>query len=72
LDKGVHTSWATVRETLQTHQVATVVLPTDGDILLKIRKGSSPEPQHIELYQLLDIPHQIIRPKKTAITNAKM
>jgi transposase len=72
LDKGVHTSWATVRETLQTHQVATVVLPTDGDILLKIRKGSSPEPQHIELYQLLDVPQQIIRPKKTAITNAKM
>mgnify|MGYP001813883803 CR=1 FL=1 len=72
LDKGVHTSWATVRETLQTHQVATVVLPTDGDIVLKIRKGSTPEPHHIELYQLLDVPQQIIRPKKTAITNAQM
>jgi hypothetical protein len=72
LDKGIHTSWATVRETLQTHHVATIVLPTDGDILLKIRKGSTPEPQHTELYQLLDVPQQIIRPNKSAITNAKM
>ncbi len=31
LDAGVHTSWATVRETLKTHQVSTIVLPTDGD-----------------------------------------
>jgi len=72
LDKGVHTSWATVRQTLQTHQVATIVLPTDGDIILKIRKGSTPEPQHMELYRLLGVPQQIIRPKKTAIINAKM
>jgi len=72
LDKGVHTSWATVRETLHTHQVATVVLPTDGGIILKIRKGSTPEPQHTELYQLLGVPQQVIRPKKTAIKNAKM
>ncbi len=72
LNKGVHTSWATVRHTLETHQVATVVLPTDGDIILKIRKGSTPEPQHMELYRLLSVPQQIIRPKKTAITNAKM
>jgi hypothetical protein len=70
--RGIHTSWATVRETLKTHQVATVVLPTDGDIILKIRKGSTPEPQHIELYRLLGVPQQIMRPKKTAITNAQM
>ena len=30
LNQDVHTSWATVRETLATHQVATIVLPTDG------------------------------------------
>ena len=72
LDRGIHTSWATVRETLETHQVATVVLPTDGDIILKIRKASTAEPQHMELYRLLGVPQQIIRPKKTAITNAQM
>jgi hypothetical protein len=48
------------------------VLPTDGDIILKIRKGSTPEPQHAELYQLLGVPQHIIRPKKTVITNAQM
>jgi len=72
LDKGIHTSWATVRETLQTHQVTTIVLPTDGDIIIKIRKASTPEPQHVELYQLLQVPKQIMRPKKTIITNAEM
>jgi len=72
LDKGIHTSWATVRETLQTHEVATVVLPTDGDIIIKIRKGSTPEPKHTELYRLLEVPKQIIRPKKIVITNAQM
>src|SRR5208337_1262423 len=30
VNQGVHTSWATVRETLKTHQVNTIVLPTDG------------------------------------------
>ncbi len=31
LDHGVHTSWATLREQLSTHQVVTVVLPaTNG------------------------------------------
>ena len=29
LNQGVHTSWATIRKTLSTHQVATIVLPTD-------------------------------------------
>jgi len=72
LYKGIHTSWATVRETLQTHEVATIVLPTDGDIIIKIRKASTPEPQHVHLYQLLEVPKQIIRPKKTIITNAQM
>ncbi|MGH9260511.1 MAG: IS1634 family transposase, partial [Acidimicrobiales bacterium] len=28
LDQGVHTSWATLREQLSTHQVVTVILPT--------------------------------------------
>jgi transposase len=64
LDKGVHTSWGTVREVVKTHQIATIVLPSDQAMTLKIRKGSTPEPQHIELYQLLEIPKQIIRPKK--------
>ena len=65
LDQGVHTSWATVRETLRTHQVCTVMLPADGGRVLRIRRASTPEPQHVELYKLLDITTRIMIPRKT-------
>jgi transposase len=65
LNRGVHTSWATVRETLATHQVATIVLPTDGGKTLHIRKGMTPDPEHLELYRLLDVPTQVMQPIKT-------
>jgi len=32
LDQGIHTSWASLRDTLKTHQVCTVVLPTDDGL----------------------------------------
>ncbi len=65
LDAGVHTSWATVRETLKTHPVNTIVLPTDGDLVLRIRQGTTPEPAHRELYQKLRISSEIVAPRKT-------
>lgn len=64
LDKGVHSSWHTVRETLQTHQVCTIVLPTDAGAVLRIRKGSTPEPEHRTLYELLGIPLEVMRPRR--------
>ena len=71
LGQGLHTSWAAVRETLATHQVVTVVLPTDRNNLLKIRQGSHPEPQHLELYRLLDIPAEMMKPQKTWIPTSE-
>jgi len=65
LDAGVHTSWATVRETLKTHQVNTIVLPTDGGMVLRIRQGTTPDPAHRELYQKLRIRSEIVSPRKT-------
>ena len=65
LDAGVHTSWATVRETLKTHQVNTIVLPTDGGMDLRIRQGTTPEAAHRELYQKLRIGSEIVSPRKT-------
>ncbi len=65
LEQGCHTSWAAVRQTLATHQVATIVLPTDGKKILQIRKGTTPEPEHIELYRLLEVPTEIMRPQRT-------
>ena len=65
LNQGVHTSWATVRETLASHSVATMVLPTDGGKELRIRKGTTPEPEQLELYRLLNVPSEIMQPIKT-------
>jgi transposase len=65
LNQGVHTSWATVREALANHNVATTVLPTDGGKVLRIRKGTTPEPDQLELYRLLNIPSEVMHPIKT-------
>ena len=64
LDAGAHTSWATVREQLQTHQVNTIVLPTDGGMELRIRKATVTEAVHQELYRLLGIPAEIMHPQR--------
>jgi transposase len=65
LNRGVHTSWSTVRETVASHSVATMVLPTDGGKVLSIRKGTTPEPEQLELYRLLSIPVEVMQPIKT-------
>ena len=65
LDRGVHTSWWTLRQQLSTHQVVTVVLPTADGRVLKIRKGTTPEPIHREIYSTLRIPAEVMKPVKT-------
>ncbi|MGD1103240.1 MAG: IS1634 family transposase, partial [Terriglobia bacterium] len=65
LDAGVHTSWWTLRQQLSTHQVVTVVLPTGDGRALKIRKGTTPEPVHRNIYSTLQVPTEVMRPVKT-------
>ena len=65
LDKGIHTSWWTLRQQLSTHQVVTVVLPMTNGEVLRIRKGSTPEPVHRSIYDTLGIPEQVMKPVKT-------
>jgi transposase len=65
LDQGLHTSWATLREQLSTHQVITVVLPATNGQTLRIRRGSTPEAIHREIYRTLQIPHEVMKPVKT-------
>ena len=65
LDRGQHTSWWTLRQQLSTHQVITVVLPTRDGRVLKIRKGTTPEPIHREIYSTLKIPVEVMKPVKT-------
>jgi Transposase DDE domain len=65
LDQGRHTSWATLREQLSTHQVSTVVLPAIDGRILRLRKASTPDDIHREIYRVLQIPHEIMKPVKT-------
>jgi transposase len=60
LDHGVHTSWATLRAQLSTHQVQTIVLPATNGQTLRIRKGSTPEAIHREIYRTLQIQRYIL------------
>lgn len=63
LDQGVHTSWASVRDALATHHIVTIVLPTDSGATMRIRKASTPESEHRELYRLLGVDEKIMSPK---------
>jgi transposase len=65
LDCGIPTSWWTLRQQLSTHQVVTAVLPTADGRVLKIRKGTTPEPAHKEIYTTLKIPTEIMKPVRT-------
>ena len=65
LDRGIHTSWWTLRQQLSTHQIVTVVLPTTNGATLKIRQATSPEPIHREIYSTLGISAEVIKPLRT-------
>jgi transposase len=65
LDAGIHTSWATLRQELSTHQVVTVALPASNGDVLRIRKGSTPEATHRHIYETLGIPAELMKPLKT-------
>jgi transposase len=65
LDAGVHTSWWTLRQQLSTHQLVTVVLPTGNGKILKIRKATTPEPVHKQIYATLRMPLEVIKPVRT-------
>ena len=41
----------------------TIVLPTDSGATMRIRKASTPESEHRELYRVLGVDEQIMSPK---------
>lgn len=63
LDHEIHTSWPTVRETLKTHQVCTIVLPTNDGACLRVRKAATPEQDVQEIYRQLAISPHILKPR---------
>lgn len=71
LQAGVHTSWGTIRDQLRTHQVITIVLPEDHHgRVLTIRKATTPEPEHRQIYATLGVPAQVMQPVKTRQVSA--
>ncbi len=65
LDRGVHTSWWSLRQQLSTHQLVTVVLPTADGRVLKIRNATTPEAIHRKIYATLKIPLEVMKPIKS-------
>ncbi|MGH7049646.1 MAG: hypothetical protein ACREE5_03260, partial [Acetobacteraceae bacterium] len=65
LDQGIHTSWASVRDALKSHQLCTVVLPTRDGSCLRIRKAATPEPDVRDLYRTLAVSPHVITPQQT-------
>jgi len=65
LDQAIHTSWPTVRDTLKTHQVCTIVLPANDGSCLRIRKAATPEPEVQDLYRCLGVSAHVIKPQHT-------
>lgn len=63
--REIHSCWDTVRKTLSTHQVVTIRLPTAEGPVLSIRKATTPEAEHKEIYQALGVPESIMKAVKT-------
>jgi len=64
LHQEIHTSWATMRDLSATHEIATIILPTDQNGVPRIRRGTTPEPDHRVLVRALGVPIEIMRPVK--------
>ena len=62
---GVHTSWWNLRRTLSKHQTCTVILPTDSEEILRIRRSSIPEPNVAMLYKQLAMSAEVMKPIRT-------
>lgn len=64
-DADLYTSWVTVREQLSTHQVVTINLPTTDGRTLTIRRATTPEDSHLDLYRRLNVSPEIVTPLRT-------
>lgn len=70
LERGIHTSWETLRRQLSTHQVVSVRLPTTDGWVLTIRRDTKPEQVHCDIYRVLRVPERILSPIKQWTKNS--
>jgi transposase len=54
-ERGVHQSWETIKRLLQTHCYTTILLPTKGGKLYRVRKAGQPEECQAAIYRNLRI-----------------
>ena len=67
-DQGIATSWETVRDSVRTHQIVTVTMPyKNSHKALRLRQGTTPEAEHREVYDVLGIPHEPMRPLRSVV-----
>jgi len=66
-EAGDHTSWETLREELTTHSVVTTILPTEDGRTLAIRKAGIPDRRVREIYRLLSLDPEPMKPLRTWI-----
>jgi transposase len=62
---GDSTSWETLREELTTHQIVTITLPTTDGKVLAIRKAGIPDRRVREIYRLLALDTEPMKPLRT-------
>ena len=65
-DQGDHRSWGTIRRIMQTHCYTTIVLPTKGGKLYRIRKAGEPDELQKVIYQGLQVDWQSLPQTKMA------
>jgi transposase len=64
---GDSTSWETIRKELTTHQTITVTMPTTDGKTLAIRKGCTPNRRVREIYRMLALEIEPMKPVRTWI-----
>jgi transposase len=62
---GDRRSWFTLRQILQTHQYATVVIPTRSGTTYSLRKAGEPEECHRQIYRHFDISIRALPERRT-------
>ncbi|KJF16043.1 hypothetical protein AXFE_31170 [Acidithrix ferrooxidans] len=58
--------WSTIKEQLNSHRRATIVLTSDKGVVYHIRTSGVPEPVHKEIYRLLGVSDPLKRIKTIA------
>ncbi len=64
---GNHSRFSSIKETLSTHQRATVTVTTEDDVVYSIRSSGTPEPKHKEIYQTLGVKDPLRKIKRPAV-----